>query len=102
MFQKEIRHSKRYREIINVMVKNGLSHLLYRIGLTNRKMSDLSDVDETVSDNLINLGYKLRMSLQELGPTFIKLGQIASTRRDIVPAGNSINWSSSYCTSLLW
>lgn len=86
MFQKEIRHSKRYREIINVMVKNGLSHLLYRIGLTNRKMSDLSDVDETVSDNLINLGYKLRMSLQELGPTFIKLGQIASTRRDIVPA----------------
>ena len=35
--------------------------------------------------NLRTIGEKLRNILQGLGPTFIKLGQIASTRRDLVP-----------------
>ena len=85
MFQKEIRHSKRYQEIVNVFIKNGLSHLLFRIGITDKKIKARKDRDEEINNNLVNLGYKLRLSLQELGPTFIKLGQIASTRRDIVP-----------------
>lgn len=35
--------------------------------------------------NMQDVGVKLRHALQELGPTFIKLGQIASSRRDLVP-----------------
>src|SRR5699024_7534739 len=35
--------------------------------------------------NLSDIGIKLRYTLQQLGPTFIKLGQIASSRRDLVP-----------------
>lgn len=31
-------------------------------------------------------GYNLRLALQELGPTFIKIGQFLSTRPDIIPA----------------
>jgi ubiquinone biosynthesis protein len=31
-------------------------------------------------------GARLRLALQELGPIFVKFGQILSTRRDIVPA----------------
>jgi ubiquinone biosynthesis protein len=31
-------------------------------------------------------GVRLRMALQELGPIFVKFGQILSTRRDLVPA----------------
>ncbi|PJK07824.1 ubiquinone biosynthesis regulatory protein kinase UbiB [Lysobacteraceae bacterium NML120232] len=31
-------------------------------------------------------GQRLRMVLQELGPIFVKVGQILSTRRDLVPA----------------
>lgn len=85
MFQKEVRHSKRYQEIVNVFIKNGLSHLLFRIGITDRKMKAPKEASEDINNNLVNLGHKLRLALQELGPTFIKLGQIASTRRDVVP-----------------
>lgn len=85
MFQKGIKHSKRYQEIVNTLIKNGLSHLLYRIGLTSRKKRLPKEEQADVDSNLVNLGRKLRLSLQELGPTFIKLGQIASTRRDVVP-----------------
>ena len=31
-------------------------------------------------------GVRLRMALQELGPLFVKLGQVLSTRRDLLPA----------------
>lgn len=85
MFLKGIRHSKRYREIVNVCIKNGLSHFLYRLGITGDRINKAKDKDEKRGDNLTHLGERLRLALQELGPTFIKLGQIASTRRDLVP-----------------
>src|SRR5690625_1591157 len=84
MIQTTIRHSKRYQQIINTFTKNGLSHLLYRIGLTKRKKF-AREKEPHIDQNLVDIGVKLRTALQELGPTFIKLGQIASTRRDVVP-----------------
>ena len=77
-----IRHTKRFQEIINVFLRNGFSHFLFRLGLTNRS----SLKDDGVEVNMKDVGVKLRHALQELGPTFIKLGQIASSRRDLVPS----------------
>lgn len=34
----------------------------------------------------LSRGARLRMALQELGPIFVKFGQILSTRRDLIPA----------------
>lgn len=84
MFQKRIKHTQRFQEILNVFLKNGFSHFLFRIGLSDRPVS-IKKQDTHTNMNLQDIGKKLRQTLQQLGPTFIKLGQIASTRRDLVP-----------------
>ncbi|RST72513.1 AarF/ABC1/UbiB kinase family protein [Siminovitchia acidinfaciens] len=82
MFRRKLKHTQRYQEIINTFLKNGLSHFLFRMGVIDRsKKTENSDVDL----NLKDIGVRLRATLQDLGPTFIKLGQIASSRRDLIP-----------------
>lgn len=84
MFSKKIKHAQRYQEIINAFLRNGFSYVVFRLGLTDQSSSKrLKESEEDM--NLRTIGIKLRNILQGLGPTFIKLGQIASTRRDLVP-----------------
>lgn len=83
MFKKQMKHSKRYQEILNAFFKNGFSHFLFRIGLKERALQK-NDINDT-NMNFKNIGVKLRHTLQTLGPTFIKLGQIASSRHDLIP-----------------
>ncbi|MFS0575730.1 AarF/ABC1/UbiB kinase family protein [Sporosarcina sp. 179-K 3D1 HS] len=84
MLRDKIKHTKRYQEIINAFLRNGFSHFLFRLGLTERDIR-VRPTDEEWDINRQNIGVRLRQVLQELGPTFIKFGQIASTRRDLIP-----------------
>lgn len=81
MHKINLRHTRRFQEIINAFLRHGFSHFLFRLGLTNRKSSKHDGVDMNMRD----IGAQLRRTLQDLGPTFIKLGQVASSRRDLVP-----------------
>lgn len=65
----------RLAEIISVAARFGLTGLLSRIGLA-KKNGDLDAPD---------LPDRVRSALEELGPTYMKLGQILATRRDILP-----------------
>ena len=75
---------KRYKEIGEVLVKYGFGFLvekLYDKGLVpSRILKRRSGIAEKISP-----GKRIRLALEELGPTFIKLGQILSTRTDIIP-----------------
>lgn len=84
VFRKKTKHAYRMQEIMNVFIRNGFSHMLFRLGLKER-ITTQEKQDAEWDTNLQNIGLRLRLALQELGPTFIKLGQIASTRRDLVP-----------------
>ena len=84
MLGRRIRHTKRYREIVNVFVKNGFSHFLFRVGLTDRGLATNEESAE-INTSMKSVGKRLRHALQELGPTAVKLGQIASTRYDTLP-----------------
>jgi ubiquinone biosynthesis protein len=79
---------KRYRQIIDVFAKNGFGLLMDQLGLFNylklrKKLFHAAGKPEHLK---YSTGERLRMSFEELGPTFIKLGQIMSTRQDIFPS----------------
>lgn len=81
------RHLKRYRQIISVFARNGFAVLFDQIGIFSylrlRKKQAIAEAEEAGHARL-SVGERLRISCEELGPTFIKIGQIISTRPDIV------------------
>jgi len=78
VLEQTIRHFRRYQEIISVLIRNGFGSILIE-QLSSRGYGALSDL------NLVQFGQRFRRALGELGPTFMKIGQFASTRPDIIP-----------------
>jgi len=83
---RRIRHLQRYRDIAKAFVRNGFGYLVKELGLTER--FPLSSLRSAASESagMKTTGERIRLFLEELGPTFIKIGQIASTRPDLLPA----------------
>lgn len=78
------RHIKRYREIAQVMIKYGFSFIIERINKDNGSKVDIDSTEPVDDIKKMTSGERLRYALQELGPTYVKMGQILSTRRDLL------------------
>jgi predicted unusual protein kinase regulating ubiquinone biosynthesis (AarF/ABC1/UbiB family) len=73
------RHVKRYKEFALLLLKYGHKELVHTIGL------DQAFAEEGISDSVAEgAPEQLAKDLEELGPTFIKMGQILSTRPDLL------------------
>jgi ubiquinone biosynthesis protein len=88
-FDQTIKNISRAREIVKVMVKYGFEDLvvntsLYRLLPEQRRLNWLRD-DRPIVD--FSSWERIRMAMEELGPTFIKGAQVLSNRADLIPPG---------------
>lgn len=72
---------KRYKDVVMLLVKYGRSDLVKQAGL-----DDHLELDEQALAESSPQAEELATDLEKLGPTFIKLGQLLSTRADLLPA----------------
>src|SRR5664279_2473082 len=75
---------QRYREIISVFAKNGLGFLFIRKTVFTKYHPHERILEDAARGRGLSVGERIRKTCEELGPTFVKFGQILSTRTDII------------------
>jgi len=72
---------KRYKDIAMLLIKYGNSDLVKNAGLEEALSGDAPSADEVKGK-----AEELTQDLEKMGPAFVKLGQVLSTRPDFLPA----------------
>jgi ubiquinone biosynthesis protein len=77
-----IRHLQRYREILTVFTRHGFG---FAVSKLPAEPFWLREVHTFSKQERTSLPSHFRQAFEELGPAFVKLGQVLSTRPDLLP-----------------
>lgn len=82
MFDKQQRKLKRSAKLISIFSKYGFKDILARMNLAKNNEPSVDENEIVLTNSVYE---RIRMTLEELGPTFVKLGQAFSSREDLLP-----------------
>ena len=82
MFDKQQRKLKRSAKLISIFSKYGFKDILARMNLAKNNEPSIDENEGVLTNSVYE---RIRMALEELGPTFVKLGQTFSSREDLLP-----------------
>ena len=95
-----IKNVSRFKEIMTVLARNGFDELIIKMNIANHIPAFVvpkARIEDALKDKEMQgkseeywsraIGYRLRKSFEELGPGFIKIGQLLATRDDVFPDG---------------
>ncbi len=84
---RRIRHVQRYIRVLEVLARHGFADLAHQLrldALIDRGRGILGAAPRASQEH-IPRAERVRRVLEELGPTFVKMGQVLSTRPDLIP-----------------
>jgi ubiquinone biosynthesis protein len=86
--QKRYQHIRRYNQVISVLVKYGFEDLVSYMNEKKRFAFIRRLLPKKIYASALSLNKweKMRLVCEELGPTFVKFGQVLSNRPDLLPA----------------
>jgi ubiquinone biosynthesis protein len=82
-----MRDLPRLHEISSVLIRHGLGDIVRRLGIASvlERAGQVLHFGESAEAVRLEPAQRVRIALEELGPTFVKLGQLMATRLDLFP-----------------